>query len=470
MSCQNYKQYDSRWAAKAYAGQNMSAAGCGPTSTADIVNDLPPNVADWMTARGYASNGSGTYWSAIPAALDAYGYGGQQLNTGNLYGTYNSSTERNWKNQMSTGKYYGILLMGPGVFTSGGHFICITEFDGSRCYVHDPASSARDGWHYWSDFAGCVKVFYLANRKDGGSTSGSSGAPTPSDWHAIGTATCGDNGVNVRFAPNGSIIGRLNKGQRFEVDGYKSGEWIRINVAGIGVGFMHKDYVVYDNPVSISSDWKAIGTAICTDNSVNVRSGPGTSYSSKGHLNSGQRFEVDGETSGSWVHIKVADLGIGWMHGDYVRYDGPSPAAPTPNKPAPNASELVKAGQIHVNNFVNAGIETDGFYGTESRKAAVMCLQHALNLDFNEGLAVDGSWGPATDAAMHRHYVGYDMNGYLVTAWQIILYLNNYNPNGVECPGHFGDGCLSATKDAQADHNLEVDGKAGYNTFHTFLA
>ena len=470
MSCQNYKQYDSRWAAKAYAGQNMSAAGCGPTSTADIVNDLPPNVADWMTARGYASNGSGTYWSAIPAALDAYGYGGQQLNTGNLYGTYNSFTERNWKNQMSTGKYYGILLMGPGVFTSGGHFICITEFDGSRCYVHDPASSARDGWHYWSDFAGCVKVFYLANRKDGGSTSGSSGAPTPSDWHAIGTATCGDNGVNVRFAPNGSIIGQLNKGQRFEVDGYKSGEWIRINVAGIGVGFMHKDYVVYDNPVPISSDWKAIGTAICTDNSVNVRSGPGTSYSSKGHLNSGQRFEVDGETSGSWVHIKVADLGIGWMHGDYVRYDGPSPAAPTPNKPAPNASELVKAGQIHVNNFVNAGIETDGFYGTESRKAAVMCLQHALNLDFNEGLAVDGSWGPATDAAMHRHYVGYDMNGYLVTAWQIILYLNNYNPNGVECPGHFGDGCLSATKDAQADHNLEVHGKAGYNTFHTFLA
>ena len=44
-----------------------------------------------------------------------------------------------------------------------------------------------------------------------------------------------------------SIIGSLNKGNRFEVDGKKSGEWVHIKVPGIGIGYMHQNYVSYDN-------------------------------------------------------------------------------------------------------------------------------------------------------------------------------------------------------------------------------
>ena len=165
---ENYKQYDGRWANYPYAGQNMAAAGCGPTATADIIEKLPTEIADWMTAHGYASNGQGTYWGAPKAALEAYGIGARQLNSGSLYGNAGSSAENTWLSEMKTGKYYGILLMGPGVFTTGGHFICITQVDGNnKCYVHDPASAARDGWHPWSDFRGAVKIFYLAARKDG---------------------------------------------------------------------------------------------------------------------------------------------------------------------------------------------------------------------------------------------------------------------------------------------------------------
>lgn len=170
-SVQNYKQNDSRWASKAYAGETMAVAGCGPTAVANIVGSTPDKVADYITSKGGASNGHGTYWGAIDTALDGYGYNGQQLNGSSLYGKSGSSAEQKWKQAMLSGAYYGILLMGKGVFCNSGHYITITEYDGSRCYVHDPAYAPRDGWHAWADFDGCVKIFYLADKAKGGEAS-----------------------------------------------------------------------------------------------------------------------------------------------------------------------------------------------------------------------------------------------------------------------------------------------------------
>lgn len=70
--------------------------------------------------------------------------------------------------------------------------------------------------------------------------------------------------------------------------------------------------------------WKAIGTATCTGQGVNVRSGPGTSYDSLGKLGKGNRFEIDGQTKGSWTHIKVHLNGkdqIAWISSQYVKRD-----------------------------------------------------------------------------------------------------------------------------------------------------
>ena len=145
-------------------------------------------------------------------------------------------------------------------------------------------------------------------------------------WKATGTATCGGNGVYVRSGPGKSHdpLGQLNKGQRFEVDGKISGEWVHVNVAGIGIGYMHKDYVVYDQPAASVGGWKAIGTATCTGQGVNVRSGPGTSYKSLGQLGKGNRFEVDGQERNGFTHIKVRINGkdrIAWISSQYVKRD-----------------------------------------------------------------------------------------------------------------------------------------------------
>ena len=177
-------------------------------------------------------------------------------------------------------------------------------------------------------------VVVVSGRARSGSSSGSSStsstssstSSTSSSWKATGTATCADNGVNVRATPAGTILGQLNKGNRFEVDGKKSGDWVHIKVAGYGIGYIHKDYVKYDGTTSTatkttttSSSWKATGTATCTDNGVNVRKTAGGTVI--GQLNKGNRFEVDGKRSGNWVHIKVAGYGIAWIHKDYVKYD-----------------------------------------------------------------------------------------------------------------------------------------------------
>ena len=159
---QDYKQCDSRWRNRGYAGSTMCIAGCGPTSVANIVDKLPTEVADKFTQMGYASNGMGTYWNGITAVLRAYGFDAKQTNTGNLYGVRNSSAEKEFLQAMKNGGT-GIVLMGPSKFTNSGHFITMVRTDGNNCYIHDPYG--QSGYFPWSDFQGKVKVFYYIPKK-----------------------------------------------------------------------------------------------------------------------------------------------------------------------------------------------------------------------------------------------------------------------------------------------------------------
>lgn len=162
----NNKQYDSRWGSKPYAAQTYSAAGCGPTAVSDIAGTRADTVGDYITQIGGAVPGWGTDWSAIPKALKHFGFEAKQLNSSSLYGVKNSETEQEWLAAMKSGNYEGILLFGPGVFTSGGHFVAIREVNGNnQINVYDPASAARDGWHKVGDWRGAVKVFYISKKK-----------------------------------------------------------------------------------------------------------------------------------------------------------------------------------------------------------------------------------------------------------------------------------------------------------------
>lgn len=135
-----------------------------------------------------------------------------------------------------------------------------------------------------------------------------------------------------------------------------------------------------------------------------------------------------------------------------------------------SGSELVKAGQIHANNFCGAGLVVDGIRGTNTKRAGIMAIQHAMNLDYNAGLKVDGVLGSKSEAALGNHFVKKGETQYLVTAVEINLYLNNYNPNGVESPGKAGSGFDAAVRQFQKDHGLTVDGSAGKNTIKKLIS
>lgn len=137
---------------------------------------------------------------------------------------------------------------------------------------------------------------------------------------------------------------------------------------------------------------------------------------------------------------------------------------------ASSGNDVIKAGQVHANNFAGAGLNLDGVRGPATAKGGVKVLQTAMNLDYKSGLVVDGDFGPKSNAALKGHSVRHGETQYMVTALEILLMLKGYNPNGVECPGQFGDGLKAAVLKYQADNSLTQDGIAGPATFKSLIS
>lgn len=148
--------------------------------------------------------------------------------------------------------------------------------------------------------------------------------------------------------------------------------------------------------------------------------------------------------------------------------NGSTQNAATPS--ATSGSEVVKAGQMHANNFTGAGLNPDGIRGTLTKRAGIMVLQQSMNLDYKSGLEVDGIWGTKSKTALASHFVRKGEKQYMVTACEILLMLKGINPNGVECPGQFGSGLEASVREYQSKNGLKVDGVCGPETFKSLIA
>lgn len=139
----DYKQYDSKWASNMYSSTNtksqtMKSSGCGPTSAADIVATVKDkSVTPWTLAQMYMKQGfrtanSGTSWAAFKWTAQKYGFS-KFIQTSSL---------ATLKACLDAGGYV-VCSMGPGYWTSGGHYICAWKYDNTYIYCNDPASSKR---------------------------------------------------------------------------------------------------------------------------------------------------------------------------------------------------------------------------------------------------------------------------------------------------------------------------------------
>lgn len=116
----------------------IASHGCGPTSLAIVVSTFlkSPHGPIETTAKVCQVGGctdSGSYASALKTVAEQYGLQ-----------AYYTSDPQTLINELGSGNAMAIALMGPGVFTFGGHFITLTDVNSQGMIgVADPASRQR---------------------------------------------------------------------------------------------------------------------------------------------------------------------------------------------------------------------------------------------------------------------------------------------------------------------------------------
>lgn len=141
----DYKQYDSRWKKIKYtitgsSKQTIGSSGCGPTSMADIMATwvdkkiTPVEMCQYALKKGYRTKNSGTAWGFYKSIANAYPQGFSKFTQTKSLATLKAALAQG---------AFAVASMGPGYWTSGGHFICVYKMDNTYVYAKDPASSTR---------------------------------------------------------------------------------------------------------------------------------------------------------------------------------------------------------------------------------------------------------------------------------------------------------------------------------------
>ena len=132
-------QWDERWGYSEYAGDMMGLSGCGPTCLSMVCIFLlkdasytPRYVAQFATENGYSVSGNGSSWTLISE-------GGVKLG---LDVTEIPLDENRIIRNLEAGNPI-ICVVGPGFFTTTGHFIVMTEYEDGYVKVNDPNSPDR---------------------------------------------------------------------------------------------------------------------------------------------------------------------------------------------------------------------------------------------------------------------------------------------------------------------------------------
>lgn len=93
-----------------------------------------------------------------------------------------------------------------------------------------------------------------------------------------------------------------------------------------------------------TESWVATGTRVSTVNDLYIRETPNGYI--LGHINAGDRVEINGTVSGKWTKVKVAGIGIGWAWTGYLQESEPEKAQEITSKQ--NKKERLFVGEVKV--------------------------------------------------------------------------------------------------------------------------
>lgn len=132
-------QWDQRWGYTEYSGNVMGLTGCGPTCLSmvciyllDDARYTPKYVAAFAEENGYAIAGNGSSWTLISE-------GGKKLG---LDVTEIPLVESRIIKNLEAGNPI-ICVVGPGFFTTTGHYIVMTGYENGYVRVNDPNSPTK---------------------------------------------------------------------------------------------------------------------------------------------------------------------------------------------------------------------------------------------------------------------------------------------------------------------------------------
>lgn len=234
-----YNQTDSRWKNHIYSSvgdssQTIGTSGCGPTSAAMVVTAIkgtitPLEMGDLFVQYGYRSANNGTYWSAFRWVADVFNI------------DYQECSSLDTAIDLVKNNNYVICSVGNGLFTTGGHFIVIVGIEGDTLKIYDPylysgkfdTSTRRgkvtvsgntvycsiDNFRNYANYKG-----FFAYKHNGNIQQNTSNVTTSTYTRYVSTNSLN---LNVRNAPNGSVIGSLKKGTAVAV-AETNGNWSRI--------------------------------------------------------------------------------------------------------------------------------------------------------------------------------------------------------------------------------------------------
>lgn len=156
-------QGDERWGYTIYGSDVMEVTGCGPTCLSMVLVHLlqdatytPRYVADFAEENNYYAKGSGSKWALISEGGETLGLDVTEL----------PLDENRMKKELEQGNPV-ICIMGPGHFTTAGHFIVLRGVEEGKFVVNDP-NSIENSERLWSyeEISGQIKNLWACRRPE----------------------------------------------------------------------------------------------------------------------------------------------------------------------------------------------------------------------------------------------------------------------------------------------------------------
>ena len=139
-------QWDERWGYKTYGDDFLAVTGCGPTALSMVcvgltgnLNMNPYAVAKMAQADGYYVNGSGSSWDMMTGLADNLG----------LYANELGLDADTIRSKLRDGHPI-ICIMGPGDFTTTGHFIVLTGVTSNGDVTINDPNSRKNSDKSWN--------------------------------------------------------------------------------------------------------------------------------------------------------------------------------------------------------------------------------------------------------------------------------------------------------------------------------